>query len=165
MALSVYRLDTTSQTVGSNFQYLISNSYIQDGVNHARNILRNMKRGSAMQIAEDEDMLCVAITGGRYYNDIDKLNKVLNQYKSKELILILGDATGADALARAWAEHNKVPYIMNRANWKKHGKAAGPLRNTEMLKKSHLLVAFPGGKGTQNCISQAKARGIEVREV
>lgn len=51
------------------------------------------------------------------------------------------------------------------ADWKKHGKAAGPIRNQSMLTehKPDLVIAFPLGesKGTRDMIRKAKAAGIE----
>ena len=49
------------------------------------------------------------------------------------------------------------------ADWKRHGRAAGPIRNGEMLKdRPDLVVAFPGGKGTANMVTQATNAGIEI---
>lgn len=44
---------------------------------------------------------------------------------------------------------------------------AGPRRNRRMLASFHadLLVAFPGGKGTRDCVAAAGELGIEVRRV
>lgn len=41
-------------------------------------------------------------------------------------------------------------------------KKAGPLRNYVMLGAADLLVAFPGGIGTDGCVRQAVALGVEV---
>ena len=50
------------------------------------------------------------------------------------------------------------------ADWKKYGKSAGPLRNQRMIDegKPDLVVAFPGGVGTADMISRAKAYNISV---
>jgi hypothetical protein len=50
------------------------------------------------------------------------------------------------------------------ADWQKHGKAAGPIRNRQMLEdgKPDLVIAFSGGRGTANMISQARAAGVKV---
>jgi len=56
---------------------------------------------------------------------------------------------------------------MVRAKWSKHGRAAGPIRNQEMIDecKPDLVVAFPGGRGTADMVRRAKAAGIRVIEV
>lgn len=80
--------------------------------------------------------------------------------------LIHGGAKGADLLADAWAVNNWCSIIQMKADWKTHGKAAGPLRNHLMLKeKPDLVIAFPGGKGTAHMVKIAKQEGIEVMEI
>lgn len=51
-----------------------------------------------------------------------------------------------------------------RANSRKHGRAAGPIRNQQMLDegKPHLVVAFPGGTGTADMVRRAQAAGVLV---
>jgi predicted Rossmann-fold nucleotide-binding protein len=53
------------------------------------------------------------------------------------------------------------------ANWPKHGKGAGFIRNQQMLNegKPDLMIAFPGGKGTADMIEKAIKAGIKVIEV
>ena len=52
----------------------------------------------------------------------------------------------------------RMPVSDLYAQWTKYGKSAGPIRNAEMLRfgKPQLVVAFPGGDGTENMIGQAK---------
>lgn len=60
-----------------------------------------------------------------------------------------------------------VKHLPFEADWHTHGRAAGPIRNRRMIEegKPDLVVAFPGGRGTANMVNQARAAGIEVREV
>jgi hypothetical protein len=54
------------------------------------------------------------------------------------------------------------------ADWGLHGKAAGAIRNRAMLvgpPPADLVIAFPGGRGTANCVAQAEALGIRVVRV
>lgn len=114
----------------------------------------------------------VLVCGGRDYNDrakvFDEL-EILNAF-NMELCVISGGATGADALAEEWARanikrRNGVSFHGFKADWKKHGKAAGPIRNQAMIDKGRpdLVLAFPGGRGTADMVERAKAAGIEVR--
>jgi hypothetical protein len=81
--------------------------------------------------------------------------------------VIHGGAPGADEMAGLWAESTGIAVQCFPANWKAHGKAAGPIRNKRMLDegKPDLVVAFPGGRGTANMVAQARAAGVEVIEV
>ena len=53
------------------------------------------------------------------------------------------------------------------ANWKAHGRAAGPIRNAQMASVSHALIAFWDGKSreTKNMIDTATKRGLQVAVV
>ena len=107
----------------------------------------------------------VVVTGGRGYADKKRLHAVLD--KITITVLAQGGASGADALAAAYTLQRGLPCTTFKADWKQHGKAAGPIRNREMLTTfaPDIVVAFPGGAGTQNCITIAKSLGIPVLEV
>lgn len=112
--------------------------------------------------------LCVC--GGRDFDDEKFLFAKLDHLTSKinrPIVVITGGAEGADYLAGQWAYHARHTVINYYADWKKHGKSAGPIRNTEMLdtEKPDIVIAFPGGSGTADCVRQAKQRNIPVREV
>ena len=110
----------------------------------------------------------VLVTGGRHYEDGVTLFRVLGEIHTSRGIslLIHGDASGADRLAGEWADINDVPVEAFPADWKQHGRAAGPIRNREMLaRKPNLVIAFPGGRGTADMVRQAKSAGIPVMEV
>lgn len=81
-------------------------------------------------------------------------------------VVIQGGARGADALAAKWADHNGVPLVTYPPLWSR-GRKAGPERNAFMLMDSRpdLVIAFPGGRGTADMVSRAKAAGIEVIEI
>lgn len=81
--------------------------------------------------------------------------------------IIQGGAKGADAAAHDWAVVNWVPQDEYPADWKKHGRRAGFLRNLEMLEKGKpdLVVAFPGGRGTSMMIELAKNAGVPVKQI
>jgi hypothetical protein len=111
--------------------------------------------------------LCV--TGGRAYSDRAHVNAVLDAMHGRTHIVLLihGKSFGADMLADHWARRNMVPTLGFQAEWDRLGKAAGPVRNRVMLRegKPDIVLAFPGGYGTRNCVGQARALGIEVIEV
>lgn len=112
--------------------------------------------------------MIIAVTGGRTYSNRQKVFDTLDAIHRLHPISLLlhGGATGADTLAKEWAQERGVESITVPANWKAHGRAAGPIRNGLILDRSpSILVAFPGGKGTQNMTQQAKSRGIRVHSV
>ncbi|MGV1787340.1 MULTISPECIES: SLOG family protein [Agrobacterium] len=78
--------------------------------------------------------------------------------------IIHGGCRGADEGAGEWATSEHIPVAVCQADWKKHGKAAGPIRNQLMidLHKPDFLIALPGGKGTENMIRLAESHGIKV---
>jgi hypothetical protein len=114
----------------------------------------------------------IGVTGGRDYTDKEvvykALDSTLNNVKSKglEMYLVVGDADGADALARSWAKERGIDHKEGGfvADWEKHGKSAGPIRNREMLKSGiDKLCAFPGGRGTSDMMNICYKAKILVR--
>ena len=71
--------------------------------------------------------------------------------------IIEGYAKGADTLAGEWALARNIHLLTYPANWRKDGKAAGPIRNVRMLEEGHpdLVLAFPGGRGTPVVVVQS----------
>jgi predicted Rossmann-fold nucleotide-binding protein len=110
-------------------------------------------------------MKTIIVTGGRNYQDFAKIGRVFDFLGPH--LLVEGGALGADRLAREWAEYNYIDVITFYADWDSHGKAAGPIRNRKMLEEhpDAIVVAFPGGKGTENCVKQAKELGRVVLRV
>ena len=84
-----------------------------------------------------------------------------------DIIIISGGAKGVDSVAIDWAVVNWCQFFEFPADWKKYGKAAGHIRNKQMLDegKPDVVLAFRGGKGTANMIKQAEERGVPVIRV
>ena len=108
----------------------------------------------------------VLVCGGRDYTDQRAVWDALDALHAKNPITLMieGGATGADTLGYEWAVARGVLGVTFQADWKKYGRAAGPIRNTLMLTegKPDLVIAFPGGRGTANMIEQAKQAGVVV---
>lgn len=109
----------------------------------------------------------VLVCGGRKFNDALTLGSWLGGIHKNNgpiTLLIEGGASGADFMARKFAEWMKIPTQTFEADWKRHGKAAGPIRNQQMLDegKPDLVVAFPGGRGTASMIGLAHMAGVKV---
>lgn len=83
--------------------------------------------------------------------------------------IIHGNAKGADTFAALWGYRMGWKVKAFPADWEEYGKAAGPIRNKQMLDegKPDLVIAFWDGKstGTKNMIEQAQKTGIPVKIV
>jgi predicted Rossmann-fold nucleotide-binding protein len=81
--------------------------------------------------------------------------------------IITGTRSGVDTAAVEWARTNCVPWACVPANWNKHGKAAGPFRNRRMiwLWQPGIVLAFPGGAGTENMVQTAESLGVTVERI
>lgn len=108
----------------------------------------------------------VLVCGGREYNNYEEIRRVLDHIHKHRYIdlLINGAALGADKLSSLWADRAGVHYVEYLADWNAYGRGAGHVRNHIMLEegKPHLVIAFPGGKGTQDMKDIALKAGIEV---
>jgi hypothetical protein len=104
--------------------------------------------------------------GDRNWTDYNKIYAHLSTYPDGSIV-IHGCANGADSLSGVAARHIGFRVIEVPANWEKYGRAAGPIRNTEMLRlHPDVVLAFhsniAASRGTKNCINQAKRMGIPV---
>ncbi len=109
--------------------------------------------------------MIVLVCGGRTFNDKELLFTVLDTLTITRLIH--GGARGADALTGRYARARGIPYDVFEADWHRHGRASGPIRNQRMLDEAHpnLVIAFPGGRGTNDMIRRALKAKITVRSI
>jgi hypothetical protein len=110
----------------------------------------------------------IIVCGGRDYVDADKVASVLGAVEAeneKPPTLVHGGSRGADDLADRYARVHGWLIETHAANWPE-GRRAGPLRNQRMVDTgADLLIAFPGGRGTEDCAKRAEKAGIPVRHV
>ena len=110
----------------------------------------------------------VVVTGSRHVlaDKADIVFRRLDRLHARRRIraLATGDGSGIDALAEEWAVSHNITAERFTANWREFGKKAGPIRNRRMLDefKPDLVIAFPGGVGTADCVKAAKQRGIRT---
>ena len=110
----------------------------------------------------------ILVCGGRDYKNESRVNEVLREYLDiKDLVICQGEARGADRLAKEWAKTYGVECIGYPANWNRDSKAAGPIRNRQMLNefKPNLVIAFPGGNGTKDMVTISKQANVKVIQV
>ena len=108
----------------------------------------------------------LAVVGSRGYDDYEGLNKVLSTLMTHHNIslLISGGAKGADSLAERFAEENGIKTKIIIPDWAKLGKKAGPMRNSDIVKRADLVVAFWDGesKGTLDTIKKTKRANKDI---
>jgi hypothetical protein len=109
------------------------------------------------------------VCGGRNFNLVRQAEAFLDGMHAARKItcVIHGGATGADNIAFNWAFRRLISVECYKADWEKWGNRAGPMRNGRMLweGKPDMVLAFPGGRGTENMKMQARLRRVRVEEV
>ncbi|NJA56715.1 DUF2493 domain-containing protein [Streptomyces sp. NEAU-H3] len=126
----------------------------------------------------------ILITGSRGWEDHDLVRAHLTAavYQQVPAVIIHGGCPiGPDAVASWWVRQHRVIGLTEErhpADWKTHGRAAGPLRNTAMVGLgADLCLAFispctkttcrrphpHGSHGATNCADLAEQAGIPVR--
>jgi DNA-binding MurR/RpiR family transcriptional regulator len=106
----------------------------------------------------------VLICGGRDYDDAPAMEAALRRLLQHGDVVIHGGARGADAMAGDIAGRLLGHAVeVYPADWHKHGKAAGPIRNQQMLGTGiDLVIAFSGGRGTADMVNRARRAGVAV---
>ena len=78
--------------------------------------------------------------------------------------VVSGCAKGPDTHGKSWAEYNDIPVKHFPADWSKHGRSAGYIRNGEMAIYADAMIAVWDGKsrGAKDMINKAKRHGLRV---
>lgn len=117
-------------------------------------------------------MMRVLVCGDRNWTDAEmiyrELAKLTNEYPPEEVLVIEGEAKGADLAAAKATERLDYRIMRFPADWEKHHRAAGPIRNRQMLVegKPDVVWAFHDdlehSKGTKNMVDIATKAGVPV---
>jgi len=110
----------------------------------------------------------VLVCGGRDYFDRRVVFRTLAKLHADTPFLALchGGAPGADRLAGDWAQSKGIPVTVIKAQWAIYRASAGPIRNEQLIQlHPSLVVAFPGGTGTQDMVMRAVARHVPVLRI
>lgn len=111
----------------------------------------------------------VLVCGDRDWTDYELVVRVLVDVRPT--VVIQGGCRGADACAELAAAMLRIDMLTFSADWKTHGKAAGPIRNQRMLDegKPDLVIAFHDdlgrSKGTNDMLSRAERANVPTRLV
>lgn len=107
----------------------------------------------------------LGVVGSRAFNDYDLLKSKLDKFHEIYGIecIVSGGADGADKLGEKWADENGIEKDIYYPDWKKYKKAAGFIRNEDIVKNSHRVLAMWDGfsKGTKNTIELCKKYKIK----
>lgn len=109
----------------------------------------------------------ILICGDRDYKDWMQVREYLDTI-SRTAIIIHGGARGADSIAGNLATYLNMKVIKYPADWDKYGRAAGILRNQQMLDEGHpdLVVYFhkdlENSKGTKDMVTRAVDNKIKT---
>ena len=116
-------------------------------------------------------MCRILVSGDRNWKNVERIVEVFNSisetYKDSPHYLMHGDCQGLDKLAAQEAKKKGWQVLARPANWTLHGKAAGPIRNKEMLieHQPDLLICFHDNisqsKGTKHMLTEGKKMQIK----
>ncbi len=110
----------------------------------------------------------VLIAGGRDFDDRELLFRVLNEQHTRRTFtrVIHGGASRADDLAAEWADAHGIDVDAKPASWKRHGRAAGAMRNSQMFAENpDLVIIFHGDKSTADLLRKANTTWTTIMHV
>jgi len=105
----------------------------------------------------------VAVVGSREYPDRAVVAAFVDAL-ADGTVVVSGGARGVDLWAEEAAKAHGLETLVFRADWKRHGPAAGPRRNAEIAAHADRMTAFWDGssRGTLNAIVNAHERGVPI---
>lgn len=106
----------------------------------------------------------VIIAGGRDHaptpDEERCVRAVLAHNKATEVVS--GGARGVDLWGENLAGLLGLTVKRFPADWERHGRSAGPIRNKQMADYADALIALPGGRGTANMVATARRLDLKV---
>jgi len=115
-------------------------------------------------------MTRLIIAGVRTFDDYELLKSKADEVVKDlgEVEIVSGHAKGADMLGERYAAEHAIPCTLFPAEWERYGRAAGPVRNGQMIEyakqETPMLLCFWDGvaHGTRNIIQKAEREGIQT---
>lgn len=113
-------------------------------------------------------------TGDRHFHPIyDRaIDTIILKFHEGDEILVGDCPTGVDKIVREAYEFHRlkkkgISLHVEKADWKEHGKAAGPIRNQKMIDRKPdyviaLHVDLESSKGTKDCAKRAEKENLKV---
>lgn len=114
--------------------------------------------------------IIVAIVGSRTFSDPFRAKAAVEAAvariaaKYPTATIVSGGARGVDRWAEAAARCHGLPCDVIYPDWGKHGKAAGIIRNTEIVQRATHVLGFWDGfsRGTADSLKKARKAGKPV---
>ena len=128
-----------------------------------------------MNTNNNKEVFALLIAGSRDYTNYPEfcavVDHLLSVVRAKyDILIIEGEARGADTLARQYAVDHRYRLAPFPAHWKEYGKSAGLYRNElmadELTLYHHRAALFfwdRESRGTAHCIREVKKRGIQYK--
>jgi len=110
----------------------------------------------------------LAIIGSRSFEDYEfavaQLHELIQKEKWVLTHIVSGGAKGADQIGERFALEHELELVLFKPDWKRFGKRAGFMRNSDIIAHADAVVAFWDGqsKGTKDSIDKAKALNKKV---
>lgn len=119
----------------------------------------------------------IIVCGSRDWSDYETIWQALHRRSERHgrFTVIHGAARGADRLSGQAGRHQGLPVVEFPADWEKHGRRAGPIRNQAMLDAAldeyEVLgvLAFKEGfdhslrrGGTEDMVRRAREAGLDT---
>ena len=104
----------------------------------------------------------IAVVGSRSFDDYNRLKVVLDRLKPSTIIS--GGAHGADKLSERYASENSLKTIIHKPDWDKHCKAAGFIRNSDIINDCDMVLACwdKKSRGTRDSIGKGHKLGKDI---
>lgn len=113
----------------------------------------------------------ILVTGDRDWRDEAPIYRELSHFPAGTK-LVHGDARGVDRIASRIGKELGFEVIPMPADWTMFGKAAGPIRNSQMLKEHpdiEFALAFhsdlENSKGTKDMVKKLKTKNIPFKHI
>jgi len=114
----------------------------------------------------------LALVGSRTFTDRALMAQTVAHFVERNPVreIVTGGAAGADALAEEVARDLALPVTVVRADWRRYGAAAGPIRNAEVVRLADAAIAFVdkpliASKGTNDVVCRFRRAGKPVEVV
>ena len=108
------------------------------------------------------------IAGSRTINPTKAfISFLIKHFKIKPKVIVNGDAKGVDRSGKRWALSKNIKIKTMEADWDKHGKSAGYIRNKQMAKYGDALLLIWDGNsnGSKNMRYLAIKNGLKIYEI
>lgn len=105
----------------------------------------------------------IAIVGSRSFASPARVESYVRRLPA-DAVVVSGGAPGVDSVAENAARAAGRRVLVLRADWARHGRRAGPMRNARIVAHADRVVAFWNGRsrGTLGTVVLARRAGLPV---